>query len=116
MIIIFKKNQAMKISNTFISNCLLIYRSSHRRCFVRKGALRNFANSQENTYGPVFEDLDNEPVNDRQLLQKARTAMGRMFKYQPIQLSNPIKSPGDCLCIYFLFLFISLILISIYLR
>ena len=59
----FKRHVTEKITSIIKKNdCVIIYvpnnltdqfqpldRSSHQRCYVRKGVLRNFANSQENT-------------------------------------------------------------------
>ena len=52
--------------------------------------------------GPVLDDFDNEPVNDRQRLQKDWAAMSRMFKYQPIPAIKTYF--GEKVALYFAWL------------
>ena len=50
--------QIFNIGNKVTRNSIAIYRNSHRRCSVRKGILRNFEKSQENTCACNFIKIE----------------------------------------------------------
>ena len=65
--------QIFNISNKVTRNSTAIYRNSHRRCSVRKGILRNFEKSQENTCAYNFIKIE---------------ALAQVFRHEFCEISN----------------------------
>ena len=76
--------QIVKISNKVTGNSIAIYRSSHRRCSVRKGVLRNFAKV---TGKYLYQSLYFNKVRPATLLKQ------RLWRSFPMNFAKFLRTP-----------------------